>query len=123
MWRILPNVRPFRHCPLGQIESRPPIGYNWLHENSEWAVAALFAAVVAVSAPGGGFYLKFGATEWDKASSYCKDAGRTEAATTPPGSSDSIHVPAEVFTFDGRDDGHVRPRRSISSGRACRHGR
>lgn len=62
--------------------------------------ASIAAFSICASVFGGDFYLKSGVTDWSLASSYCTDAGRTVAATSLPGSSDSIHVPAEKFTFD-----------------------
>lgn len=63
-------------------------------------LTVLFTVVAAVSAFGGNFYLKSGATDWGEASSYCKDAGRTQTSTSLPGSADSVFVPAGSFTFD-----------------------
>lgn len=61
---------------------------------------AALAVGMGISAFGGDFYLKSGATDWSVASSYCTDESRTATATVLPGPSDAIHVLAEKFTFD-----------------------
>ena len=56
----------------------------------------MLALCAAVSAAYGGttYYLKAGATDFSVASSYTKDEAGTQTATTAPGASDEVYVPA-----------------------------
>ena len=63
----------------------------------------MLALCAAVSAAYGGttYYLKAGATDFSVASSYTKDEAGTQTATTAPGASDEVYVPAGTYAIAG----------------------